>query len=445
MPGDFKAPAAVSWGTRYVIATLLMASSALPASGATVDSPQDISQAEVLTFFGVTPGQTTIDQMLANEQWGAPVNRVPTGEGLTRFEFQVSRYRVWATSDSESVIQAIDVALPAGAQIAPIVEGFRLGDPLPDTELPREAQIGLRPENDWRPQLYSGGRVILFLREMGNDRSVARLRFFGKPQQPLPASLQNSIEMQFVLIPAGEFSMGSRKENDVLRRNFPAEQRRPDEWPAHAVTISRPFYIGQHEVTRGQFRTFAEESGYKTDAERKRIGDVAPSGQQSRLAQQRDENWQRNSTSRNDNEPVIYVSWNDAVAFCEWLSRREGATYRLPTEAEWEYVARGGTESMYWFGDDSEQLADVGNTLDATARKQFTNWTSGIRASDGYAQLAPVGSFRPNPFGVFDVHGNVWEWVSDWYDQNYYGNSPAVDPQGPPRGLKHVFRGGCWY
>ncbi|MFM8704538.1 MAG: formylglycine-generating enzyme family protein, partial [Planctomycetia bacterium] len=143
--------------------------------------------------------------------------------------------------------------------------------------------------------------------------------------------------------------------------------------------------------------------------------------------------------------PGVNVSWNDAVAFCEWLSRKENKKYRLPTEAEWEYACRAGTPTPFWNGDDPEGLAASDNVADGTAQAKFSGWTA-IRGRDGHVFTAPVGSFdRPNRFGLEDMHGNVGEWCADWYDDGYYANFPASDPKGPSSaGSFRVIRGGSW-
>ena len=132
------------------------------------------------------------------------------------------------------------------------------------------------------------------------------------------------------------------------------------------------------------------------------------------------------------------------MAFCKWLSGKEGKTYRLPTEAEWEYACRAGTTTRYYSGDDPETLAKVGNVEDAAANLKFPHWTNAIKASDGYVFTAPVGKFKPNAFGLYDMHGNAWQWCSDWYDAKYYAKSPADDPTGPDTGDGRVIRGGSW-
>ena len=141
---------------------------------------------------------------------------------------------------------------------------------------------------------------------------------------------------------------------------------------------------------------------------------------------------------------MVNVSWNDAVAFCKWLSKKEGKTYRLPTEAEWEYACRAGTTTRYYSGDDPETLAKVGNVADAAAKAKFPDWRWTIKANDGYVFTAPVGKFKPNAFGLYDMHGNAWQWCADWYGEEYYAKSPVDDPTGPDTGDFRVLRGGFW-
>ena len=141
---------------------------------------------------------------------------------------------------------------------------------------------------------------------------------------------------------------------------------------------------------------------------------------------------------------MVNVNWNDAMAFCQWLSLKEGKTYRLPTEAEWEYACRAGTTTRYSSGDDPETLAKAGNVADAAAKAKFPALFRTIKASDGYVFTAPVGSFRPNAFGLYDMHGNAWQWCADWYGDNYYAVSPVDDPTGAEAKYYCVLRGGAW-
>ena len=255
--------------------------------------------------------------------------------------------------------------------------------------------------------------------------------------------------MKLTLIPAGDFMMGSHETPEKLAKAF--DGTKPglftNEQPSHRVRITKPFYLGAHEVTRGQFRQFIDDTGYQTDAEKgdpKGLGVVESVEGKTKLRLDPEGSWRKIGFEQTDEHPVAGVSWNDATAFCQWLSRKEDKTYRLPTEAEWEYACRAGTTTRFWNGDDPEDLAPIGNVADAKAKAQFPDWTWTIRGSDGYVYTAPVGKFRANGFGLYDMHGNVWEWCEDRYDADYYAVSPANDSQGPHEGLRRVVRGGSW-
>jgi formylglycine-generating enzyme required for sulfatase activity len=253
------------------------------------------------------------------------------------------------------------------------------------------------------------------------------------------------------LIPAGEFWMGSSEEDD---RNAG-----DNETPRHRVRITRPFYLGMTEVTVGQFRRVVESSGYRTEAERDGKGGWGWNEAKKRFRTDPRYTWRDPGFPQSDDHPVTNVSWNDAIAFCNALSEREGLKpyyragagetsggdgYRLPTEAEWEYACRAGTTTRYQGGDDPETLAAVGNTPDATLRAKFPDWASAISGRDGYVYTAPVGRFRANAFGLYDMHGNVWEWCWDGYKADYYKESPVDDPQGHTGATVRVHRGGSW-
>ena len=268
----------------------------------------------------------------------------------------------------------------------------------------------------------------------------------------LPVEITNSIGMKFTLIPAGEFLMGSRETSKQLNTAFAPYGAKKPVWiknvpPSRRVRITRPFYLGAHEVTRGQFRRFVDDTGYQTDAEkgdRKGITVIEFVDRETEVRLDPEGSWRKVGFDQTDEHPVVGVSWNDATAFCKWLSDKEGTTYRLPTEAEWEYACRAGSTTRYSGGDDPEDLALTGNVADSTAKAQFpdSKWT--IRGSDGYAYTAPVGKFRANKFGLYDMHGNVSEWCADWYDAAYYRESPSEDPAGPATGSHRMYRGGGW-
>ena len=245
-----------------------------------------------------------------------------------------------------------------------------------------------------------------------------------------PVEFTNSIGIKFRLIPAGEFMMGSPEGDDDEK--------------LHRVRITKPFYLGIHEVTVGDFRRFVSDTGYKTEAEKDGMGGFGYDVKDGSSSRKPEYTWRNPGFSQSDDHPVVEVSWNDAVAFGKWLSKKEGRTYRLPTEAEWEYACRAGTTTNFYCGDDVEGLALVGNVADGTMKEKFPS-RSAIEARDGYVFTSPVGEFKPNAFGLCDMHGNVWERCSDWYGKDYYAKSPADDPRGPPSGLYSVNRGGGWH
>ncbi|WP_417385389.1 SUMF1/EgtB/PvdO family nonheme iron enzyme [Gimesia sp.] len=268
------------------------------------------------------------------------------------------------------------------------------------------------------------------------------------PVLSLRKSITNSIGMQLAEIPAGEFLMGSGKSAAEIARLFESKAENfADEHPQHRVKITKSFQMGVFEVTVGQFRQFVEATGYQTEAEKDGEGGYGWNETTEKF-EGRDPkyNWKNTGFKQTDEHPVVNVTWNDAVAFCKWLSRQEGKSYRLPTEAEWEYACRGGTTSLYQTGDDPNGLAVIGNTADQTAKDRWTNYQTFdyLSVRDNYVFSSPVGSFRSNAFGLYDMHGNVWEWCQDWYGEDYYGKSPITDPSGPSSGSSRVLRGGSW-
>ncbi len=259
-----------------------------------------------------------------------------------------------------------------------------------------------------------------------------------EPPEPKDNSFDRatSIGMKLKLIPAGEFLMGSPDGE---------EGHEDDEGPQHRVKITKPFYIGIHEVTKGQFARFVADQSYKTEPERDGKGGLGYNESASKFELDPQYTWKNTGFAQTDDHPVVNVTWNDAVAYCEWLSSKEGKKYRLPTEAEWEYACRAGTTTAYQTGDDPEQLATIGNVADGTAKAKFSNWTYAINARDGYVFTAPAGRFKSNEFGLYDMHGNVWEWCADEYDSEAYKKrssgieDPIVDTGS---GSSRVLRGG---
>jgi L-fuconolactonase len=268
-----------------------------------------------------------------------------------------------------------------------------------------------------------------------SERAAAKF-FFDNSRtayrwQPRP--LTNSLGMTLVRIPPGKFRMGSPDSEPGREKN---ENQRD-------VELTKAFYLGTHEVTVGQFKKFVEAAKYQTEAEKDGKGSWGPD-EVGKFVMDPKFTWKNPGFEQTDDHPVVNVSWNDAKAFCQWLSEKEKRTYRLPTEAEWEFACRAGSKTAFAHGDDSEGLATAGNVADATARATFPSWTLGIKPKDGHAFTAPVGQFKKNAFGLHDLHGNVWEWCEDWYDPKGYTTDTVKDPTGPLAGSARVQRGGGW-
>jgi WD40 repeat protein/formylglycine-generating enzyme required for sulfatase activity len=226
----------------------------------------------------------------------------------------------------------------------------------------------------------------------------------------------NSLGMTFSYIPAGNFEMGS-----------PAtEAGRAANETQHKVTITQSFLLGATPVTVGQFSVFAKESGYQTQAERNGWG-FAWDG--TTFRRKAGASWRNPGFPQTDDHPVVEISWNDAVAFSDWLSDKERITYRLPTEAQWEYACRAGSTTAYPWGANVSDAKAFANLPDMALNRlnpsiHFLPW------DDGSAFTSPVGKFKPNAFGLYDMVGNVREWCSDVFAP--YTDSATSDPQGPP-------------
>lgn len=297
----------------------------------------------------------------------------------------------------------------------------------------------------------------------GNSLLVLVLFMASAPvrsDQAIPAVYENLLGMKFVRVPAGEFQMGSNESPESLATDFPRDERERflqlvDEAPVHTVRITRSFLLGQHEVTVGQFRKFLALSGHIPESIADASGGYGYNPRYDPATSRRGDafegrdpkySWANPGFAQSDNDPVVNVTWNDALALSRWLSRQEGRIYRLPTEAEWEYACRAGTRTRYFSGDDAQSLAAVANIFDADAAQNWPKWRArALNHHDGFAFTAPVGSFAPNALGLYDMLGNVWEWVGDWHDDNYYAKSPVDDPQGPASGTVRVRRGGSWH
>jgi formylglycine-generating enzyme required for sulfatase activity len=257
----------------------------------------------------------------------------------------------------------------------------------------------------------------------------------------LRVEFTNSLQMQFSPIPQGDFLMGMREGLRTSRFFHPVFEL---EAPRHEVRITRPFYLARHEVTVGQFREFVNATGYITDVEKsKEGGSHVPFG---KYVYERSPLWTWHTPpfEQTDDHPVVLVSWHDAQAFCKWLSEKEGRVYRLPTEAEWEYACRAGTTTSWYTGNTFASLEGHVNTADMLYAEAYHTRLDGKLPDDGYVFTAPVGSYRSNGFGLFDMSGNVYEWCQDFNDRKRYEKNPRVDPTGPKNGKARVIRGGSF-
>jgi formylglycine-generating enzyme required for sulfatase activity len=242
----------------------------------------------------------------------------------------------------------------------------------------------------------------------------------------------NTLGMTFAFIPAGDFVMGSPEGE---------EGRDTDEVP-HKVKLTRPFLMGVHLVTRGQFAVFCNSSGYQTDAERQGFG-YAMKG--SKVDVVEGVSWKHPSFEQTDDHPVVEIDHNDASAFCQWLGEKEKRRYHLPTEAQWEYACRAGTQTAYFWGNDADAGKGFANCFDWAAKEKLPVLNS-FNWSDGFVYTSPVGSFKPNAWGLYDMIGNALEWCADYYAP--YPPGDEVDPTGPAQGdekLSRVLRGGSWF
>ena len=275
--------------------------------------------------------------------------------------------------------------IPA-AEIEPLAKEWKI--PLKDWQLRGRSLLNRDGEGNYKfahrsimeylfvKRLFVGDKKCLVL-DLTDQMQAFQLEIIQT------ASFQNAWGMEFVLIPPGQFEMGSEKGD-------------ANEQPVHAVSINQPFFMGKYPVTQRQWEAVMGNNP---------------------------------SRFKGADRPVETVSWNDTQEFLRLLNERDkDRHYRLPTEAEWEYAARAGSRGAYCFGDDENQLAEYawyGKSLETGTQQ--------------------VGRLKPNAWGLYDMHGNVWEWVQDWYAGDYYHKSPTEDPPGPDTGEYRVLRGGAYF
>jgi formylglycine-generating enzyme required for sulfatase activity len=335
--------------------------------------------------------------------------------GTDRFRYALRRGEHTDTLQAAVKVRAVPGAPRAKDDTFSVTSGEEVrlapleNDNSPDERPLRLAEIGpstngtLRVNDDSSRVTYvpdedfvGTDRFTYTVSDSRGRRARAAISVMVSPRPPTPSDLDIAWER----IAPGSFMMGSD-------RGAPSTQ------PPHKVEISTAFDMSAHEITVGQFRKFVEATGYRTDAER--LGGAWRAGDSLRTPGL---TWRNPGFEQTDEHPVVCVSWNDARAFAEWMGAR------LPTEAEWEYAARADVTAPKLPGDWDE-----------------TTWYAG----NAEGTTHPVGQKAPNDWGLYDVQGNAWEWVQDWYSPDYYENSPATDPKGPESGELRVCRGGSWH
>jgi formylglycine-generating enzyme required for sulfatase activity len=244
---------------------------------------------------------------------------------------------------------------------------------------------------------------------------------------------------RMVVIPAGEFTMGSPASD---------AERGGDEGPQRQVSIAQPFALGRTEVTVAEFRRFADESGYRTEAERDAraqgcSGFIYADPLAAGPAPQAVTSWRSPGLTQAESHPVLCVSWNDARVYAQWLSKKTGKRYRLPAEAEWEYAARAGSVTARYWGDDPVQACRFANVAD---QSRFQTWGFGQKheCTDGHYFTAPAGGYSPNRFGLYDMLGNAWEWTEDCWNSSYAGAPSNGTAWLTGDCAQRVSRGGSW-
>ena len=306
-----------------------------------------------------------------------------------------------------------------GQAIEELWDSFEAAMQAEDLDEARNSLAEIRALNPEEPGLSPGEQRL----------TAAHSELERKQQEAEEEMRQYAGEM--VDIPGGTFRMG-----DLSGHGFDWEK------PVNSVTVPA-FKMGKHEVTVGQFRRFVEATGYHTDAERN------AGGNEGCFSQSGDGyDWVSGRSGGNpgfsvgDDHPVVCVNWNDAEAFVKWLVAQTGKAFRLPTEAEWEYAVRAGSTTKYHFGNSESQLCRYGNHADTSTDFSWRNES----CSDGVGKrTAVVGRYQPNSFGLYDMHGNVWEWVQDCWNESYAGAPTDGSTWTLGDCSRRVLRGGSWF
>ena len=245
---------------------------------------------------------------------------------------------------------------------------------------------------------------------------------------------------EMVPIPPGQYTMGASLEEET--REGVGDGLKGRGQPTHPVTIARGFALGKYPITRGQYAKFTADTGYLT---REYCTVYSNTGEKYEWKRRDGYSWRNPNYPQKDREPVVCVSWEDARAYADWLSRKSGKTYRLPSEAEWEYAARAGSQTVRPWGDAREKVCSYANTADRmfTSKPVFSE-PQALQCSDRFAYTSPVGSFRANAFGLYDMLGNAWQWVEDCFNANHQGAPDDGSARESGSCEMRVHKGGAW-
>ncbi|MEO5373266.1 MAG: formylglycine-generating enzyme family protein [Alphaproteobacteria bacterium] len=239
---------------------------------------------------------------------------------------------------------------------------------------------------------------------------------------------------EMVVVEPGTFTMGAATTESV-REKTPEEISRRER-PQHKVTLAEPFALGRYPVTRAEFEPFAKATGFVGQ------GCIGYDESTGKWEVDKNRDWQEPGYTQTDRDPVVCVSWDDAQAYVRWLSEKTGKSYGLPSEARWEYAARAGTRLSRYWGDVRDRQCENANGSDQSLKERI-NWVVNP-CKDGFVYTSPVGSFRPNEFGLYDMLGNVLQWTQDCWNDTYTAAPTDGSPWMSGACQRHPLRGGAW-
>ena len=279
----------------------------------------------------------------------------------------------------------------------------------------------------------------LKLKDAANSNPIESLPSRPRNGKRHTIDLGHGLSLDMTYIPGGNFRMGNRlRPAEIVSRYGGKEEWYTDADPIHEVILDG-FWMGTYAVTNAQFMRYVTETGNEPES-----GGFGWDFEEHQFKEMPDVSWNRTQWPWRDDNPVVYVSWHDAQGFCDWLKQKTGLPWCLPSESQWEYACRSGTDSVFFWGDDPADGDGYLNAADETGPPSGEKWNNSFPFSSGHKWVAPVGSFKPNPFGLYDMLGNVWEWCQDHWHKDYRGTPSNGTPWKSESGSLRVCRGGSW-